>query len=95
MPDTDPNSAPDTLPDDAQDRETAASVLHDADRDDAGGGGLGGADAADPLAARAVAGTSPNAPIDTGVDAGRAGAERDSRLSAAEDDGSEPHPSSR
>ena len=96
MADTDPNNAPDALPTDARDPEdTAAAVLHDADNDRVGGGGLGRRDAADPLAGRAVSGTSPNAPIDTGVDAADAGADRDTRHAAAEDDGREPPPSSR
>lgn len=95
MADTDPNNAPDPLPQDAREPANAAAVLHDADGDEIGGGGLGRQDAADPLAARAVSGTSPNAPIDIGVDAADAGVERDSRHSAAEEDGREPQPGSR
>jgi hypothetical protein len=77
-----PNSAQD-VPADAREDATAAAVLHDEQMDDpAAGGGLGGAAAADPLggSARAPGGASPNAPVDTGVDAGDAAASAEAKV---------------
>ena len=94
-----PSSAPDAV--EPRDRDTAARVLND-DALDArpGGGGLGGASAADPLggSARAPGGPSPNSPIDaSGV--GSAGedarAEAEARVQASQADPAEPHPGSR
>lgn len=58
-------------------------MLHDEQMDDTpGGGGLGGMAAADPLGGseRTPRGTSPNAPVDAGVDAADAGAGAEARV---------------
>ena len=98
MPTEQPTSAPDMAPQ-PNDRETAAKVLHDDSLDTpAGGGGLGGASAADPLggSARTPSGTAPNAPIDVGIDGDSdAAAAAEARVQASQADPVEPHPSSR
>lgn len=96
MPDQQPSNAPDDLPENPGDQASAAAILND-DETTPGGGGLGGAAAADRLggSGRAPGGPARNSPIDTGVDAGDAGATRDSQVESAETDPPEPHPSSR
>lgn len=94
MPTEQPSSAPDDTPR-PNDADTAAKVLHDDALDTTpGGGGLGGASAADPLggSARTPSGTAPNAPIDvpaphSGSDAE---AEAEARVAASGTDVSEP-----
>lgn len=65
-----PNVAPDDTKPEPNDADTAATVLDDAQMDRTpGGGGLGGADAADPLSGsgRTSGGATPNSPIDVPV----------------------------
>ena len=97
MPTDQPSNAPDATPK-PNDHETAANVLQDESLDmPAGGGGLGGASAADSLggSGRTPSGTSPNAPIDTGVSADGEAAAAEARVQASQTDAAEPHPSSR
>jgi hypothetical protein len=94
MPTNQPNNAAE-MPADAREDTTAAAVLSDEQLDDPpGGGGMGGAAAADPLggSARSPGGTSRNAPIDGGVDAGGANATAEAKVLAARDE-AEAHPS--
>ena len=90
MTDQRPSNAPDAAPE-PNDADTAAAVLSD---DDAtpGGGGLGGADAGDPL--RRSGGASPNAPLAEADPAGATDPAHDAARTAV-DDVPEPHPSSR
>ncbi|WP_374942987.1 hypothetical protein [Sphingomonas sp.] len=85
MPTNDPSNATD-VPQDAREEATPGAVLNDADVDDSpGGGGLGGAAAANALGSgRTPGGASPNAPIDTGVDAGDAGATAEAKVLATQ-----------
>jgi len=106
MPTDQPSNAadPEDLPrTDARDDRTAASVLADADLDDApGGGGLGGA-AAVPGTARATGGAAPNSPLadamvagtgDGGGSDGDPAAEKEARTRMEHEAPDERHPSS-
>ena len=94
-----PSNAPEDLV--PRDGDTAARVLHDDSLDRRpGGGGLGGASAADPLggSARVAGSASPNSPIDAVVPADGSGddarAEAEARVLASRADAPEPHPGS-
>lgn len=90
-----PNNAQD-VPEAPREEGSAAAILSGAQMDGApGGGGLGGASAADVLSGsgRTPAGTAPNAPIDTGVDAGDRDADAEARVQAVDGNEAEGHPS--
>lgn len=92
---SEPNNAQD-VPETPREEGSAAAILSDPQMDSApGGGGLGGASAADVLSGsgRTPAGTAPNAPIDTGVDAGDRDADAESRVQAVDGNEAEGHPS--
>ncbi|WP_298090237.1 hypothetical protein [uncultured Sphingomonas sp.] len=89
-----PNNAQD-VPETPREEGSAAAILSDAQMDSAPGGGLGGASAADVLSGsgRTPGGTAPNAPIDTGVDAGDRDADAEARVRAVDGNEAEGHPS--
>lgn len=88
-----PNNAPDDATPVPNDADTAVTVLDDAQMEGKpGGGGLGGADAADPLSgsARAGGGTTPNSPIDIPVPHGDGDPEREAQVRSLNDGPPEP-----
>jgi hypothetical protein len=88
-----PNVAPDDIKPEPNDADTAATVLDDAQMDRTpGGGGLGGADAADPLsgAGRTSGGQTPNSPIDVPVPHGDGDPTREAQLRSLNDGPPEP-----
>ena len=99
MPTEQLNTAPDALPEDARDAATPGAVLNDTDPDKTpGGGGLGGAAAAQTPDGNGTkpSGTSPNSPIDVPVPTGGTppSAEAEARREKVADGASEPHPAS-
>ena len=82
MPTNQPSNAPDEI--EPRDRDTAAGVLSDGATDEAPGGGalIGEGQGGDAVPA---GGASPNSPVETGVDAGDAGAVAEARNRAAAD----------
>ena len=99
IPTDQPTSAPEGIGTDAREADTAAAVMHDDAIDrPAGGGGLRGIAAADPLAdgGPGATGATPNSPVDTGVappDTDGAAA-TESRREATQAAPAEPHPRS-
>ena len=89
MPDTSPSNAPDDLTPRTDD--SVAKQVENVGEDTTGGGGLGGAAAAEPLAgsARGKGGASPNSPIDTGVSPD-GDAVRDAQVRSLDDGADEP-----
>ena len=96
MPTEQPSSAPQADAPQPNDDLTAAAVLHDDTLDgQAGGGGLGGADAGAPVggdAAGRMGAATPNSPIDAHLphDGGKGLAGAESLAQAAADPGPEP-----
>lgn len=89
-----PNIAPDNMKQAPNDADTAATVLDDAQMDGTpGGGGLGGADAADPLSGsgRISGGATPNSPIDLHVPHSGGDPAREAQLRSLNDGPREPH----
>lgn len=91
-----PNLVPDDIKPASNDADTASTVLDDAQMDRTpGGGGLGGADATDPLggSGRTSGGATPNSPIDVPVPQGAGGGDpaREAQIRSLNDGPPEPH----
>ncbi len=90
-----PNIAPDDIKPEPNDADNAAIVLDDAQMiETPGGGGLGGADAADVLnkSEKLSGGATPNSPIDVPVPHGGGGdPTREAQLRSLNDGPKEPH----
>ena len=89
-----PKLAPDDITPEPKDADTAATVLDDARMTETpGGGGLGGADAADPLSGsgKMSGGATPNSPIDVPVPHGGGDPTREAQISSLNDGPAEPH----
>ncbi len=89
-----PNVAPDDIKPEPNDAETAATVLDDAQMNETpGGGGLGGADATDPLSGsgKVSGGAAPNSPIDIPVPHGGGDPIREAQVRSLDDGPQEPH----
>ncbi|TCP97437.1 hypothetical protein C8J46_10659 [Sphingomonas sp. PP-F2F-A104-K0414] len=89
-----PNIAPGEVKPEPNDADNAATVLDDAQMiETPGGGGLGGADAADVLSGsgKLSGGATPHSPIDVPVPHGGGNPTREAQLRSLNDGPKEPH----